>query len=68
MRNVTWTGLTWGEYEKVNMENYFYKTVVEAKCLINVHRPNTQHEHAVEVSNANNELHSGRGIRDGPLW
>ena len=27
-RNVTWTGLTWGEYEKISLENYFYKTVI----------------------------------------
>ena len=79
LRNVTWTGLTWGEYEKISPENYFYKTVVvldsdkenEAKHLINVQGSNSQCECAVEVSNANNEetedLNSGRGIRDGPL-
>ena len=27
-RNVTWTGLTWGEYKKISPENYFYKTVI----------------------------------------
>ena len=78
-RNVTWTGLTWGEYKEINPENYFYKTVVvldsdkenEAKRLINVQGPNAQRERTVEVLNANNEetkdLNSGRGIRDGPL-
>ena len=78
-RNVTWTGLTWGEYKKINMENYFYKTVVvldsdeenEVKHLINAQGSNAQHKRTVEVSNANNEetkdLNSGRGIRDGPL-
>ena len=79
MRNVTWTALTWGEYEKINLENYFYKTVVvldsdkenEVKRLINVQGPNAQRERTVEVSNTNNEetkdLNSGRGIRDSPL-
>ena len=49
-RNVTWTGLMWGEYEKISPENYFYKTVVvldsdeenDDERLINVQRPKTQ--------------------------
>ena len=69
----------WGEYEKINPENYFYKTVVvldsdeenEAKRLINVQGPNAQREHTVEVLNVNNKengnFNSGRGIRDSPL-
>ena len=24
-RNVTWTGLTWGEYENISLDNYFIK-------------------------------------------
>ena len=59
-RNVTWTGLTWGEYEKISPENYLYKSVVvldsdkenEDKRLININRPNVQRECIVEVSNA----------------
>ena len=74
-KNVTWTGLTWGEYEKISLENYFYKTVVvldsyeenEDKRLINVNRANIQRERIVEVSNVNNEengsFNSGRGIK-----
>ena len=78
-RNITWTGLPWGEYEKISPENYFYKTVVvldsdenEDERLINIQGPNAQRERTLEVLNANNEengnFHSGRGIRDGPLW
>ena len=79
MRNVTWTGLTWGEYEKINLENYFYKTVVvldsneenEVERSINVQGPNNiQSERLVEASNVNNEettdFNSGRAIRDDP--
>ena len=78
-RNVTWTGLTWGEYEKISLENYFHKKVVvlasdeenEDDHLINVNRPNIQEERVVEVLNANNDengnSNSGRVIRDSPL-
>ena len=75
MRNVTWTGLTWGEYEKISPENFLYKTVVvldsdkenEDKRLINVNRPNMQRERIVEVLNVNNDpwtliKHLGSGL------
>ena len=80
MRNVTWTGLTGGEYKKINLENYFHKTVVvldsdkenEVKHSINVQGPNNiQREHLVEASNVNNketgDSNAGREIRDGSL-
>ena len=79
-RNVTWTGLTWGEYKKINLENYFYKTVValdsnkenEVKRTINVQGPNNiQRERLVEALNINNketgDFNSGRAIRGDPL-
>ena len=73
-RNVTWTGLTWGEYEKISPENYFHKTVIvldsdkenEDEHLINVNRPNIQGERVVEVSNVNNE-EKGNLIPEGEL-
>ena len=80
MRNVTWTGLTWGEYKKFNLENCFYKTVVvldpnkgnEVKRSINVQGPNyIQRKRLVKASNVNNEetadFNAGRAIRDGSL-
>ena len=52
-----------GEYEKISLENYFYKTVVvldsdeenEDERLININRSNMQRELIVEVSNVNNK-------------
>ena len=78
-RNVTWTGLTWAEYKKISLENFFYKTVIvldsdeenEDERLINVNRLNVQRERIIEVSNVNKEengnVNSGRGIRNSPL-
>ena len=72
------TGLTWGEYKKIDSENYFYKTVVvldsdeenEVERSIDVQGPNNiQRECSVEASNVNKEettdFNSGRAIRDG---
>ena len=72
-RNVKRKCLTWGEYEKISPESYFYKTVIvldsdeenEDERLINFNRPNVQRERIVEVLNANNEENRNFNSRKG---
>ena len=70
----------WGEYEKINLENYFYKTIVvldsdeenEVEHSINVQGPNNIYcKRLINASNRidkeTTDMISGRAIRDYPL-